>query len=888
MVQLKTAPQPRKPVAKAVATDTRRLISFDTETTGVDLRHGAKPFFVTSCDEAGEMTFLEWDVDPLTREPIIPQDDLEFVRCMIETNNLVLQNAKFDATAIRAIIPDIKWPWDRTEDTLLAGHLLASNQPHNLTDMALQYLGVDIEPVEKVLAEACAEARRIVQQAKLRVKRLETTSKTAKKTKPKEGDEKQLEIDRQLAQWALAQEGRGDMPSCKTTAWRFDYWLPRALAKFLNYPSDHPWWTVLSTYANADSEVTILLWKAMKQEILRRKLWPIYCERKKAQPIAQDMEEYGVTISQERLEKLRTEYREESEKAGRICVNIAKGFGHDLVLPKSGVNNSLREFIFDKMELEPQRSKNKYNKGGPSLDAAAMQHYMENLPDNSKPKLFIKTLAGKRKRDTALQYMEGYERFWIPLNRETTDGDGTQEGTEGSQSRLLKAAGVQDLAGNAEEMLQREEQGLPGVGRKGDNSVPTVGGVVPPIPKRHGPSSFIKTQTGEEGQQRELRTDQLRVGDAEGAVKKHSPQPLLDVQRKDSNGGRVGRDHRHQVPDSAESSPLRVASRKAVDGWFVLHPSLNQTGTDTLRWSSSNPNEQNISKREGFNLRFMFGPAPGREWWSLDARGIEDRLPAYKSKQQELIDIFERDSEAPFYGSNHLLRFSIVYPDIWAAAVAEVGLDKAGPYCKKKYAATYYQWCKNGGFAVQYGAVEKSDGWGTADRAFHKQWAHRLLKERLSKLEAYNQYWIKFAEKYGYVETMPDKTVDPERGYPVMCSRTERGEIKPTVPLNYHIQSTAMWWTMKGMIRCDRQLKEWRENGFDAKIVMQVHDEMVFDLPKSRIHPKDDVGTRFRRSNLWRVKKLQDLMAEGGNDIDVPTPVGIEYNEHNWSEGLTF
>ena len=42
-------------------------------------------------------------------------------------------------------------------------------------------------------------------------------------------------------------------------------------------------------------------------------------------------------------------------------------------------------------------------------------------------------------------------------------------------------------------------------------------------------------------------------------------------------------------------------------GWAVLHPSLNSTGSDTLRFTSSNPNEQNISKREGFNLRYSFG-----------------------------------------------------------------------------------------------------------------------------------------------------------------------------------------------------------------------------------------------------------------------------------------
>ena len=64
-----------------------------------------------------------------------------------------------------------------------------------------------------------------------------------------------------------------------------------------------------------------------------------------------------------------------------------------------------------------------------------------------------------------------------------------------------------------------------------------------------------------------------------------------------------------------------------LSNWRKLHTSLNMCGTDTLRWSSNNPNSQNISKKEGFNLRYAFGPAPGREWWSLDGQaGIGPRM----------------------------------------------------------------------------------------------------------------------------------------------------------------------------------------------------------------------------------------------------------------------
>jgi hypothetical protein len=148
-----------------------------------------------------------------------------------------------------------------------------------------------------------------------------------------------------------------------------------------------------------------------------------------------------------------------------------------------------------------------------------------------------------------------------------------------------------------------------------------------------------------------------------------------------------------------------------------------------------------------------------------------------------------------------------------------------------------------------------------------------------------------FATKNGYVETIPDKTVDPTRGYPILCSRTEYGRVLPTVPLNYHTQSTAMYWMSKAMVRCQEELDEWNKDGYDARMVMQIHDELVFDLPKRR-EPWVDAenekkpGAHFRTSNLWRIRTLQKLMSKGGDDIGVPTPVAAEYHASNWSEGV--
>lgn len=690
-----------------------KIISLDTETTGIDSHHGASPFLVTICsdDKPDEPDYWEWDVDPLTRKVLYNTEDVNEIRQSINaSDSVVLHNAKFDIRMLAKFDPEIaeRWNWETTKDTLLAGHLLASNQPHDLTTMALIYLGINIEPFEVKLKEATQQARREA---------------------PKD--------------WAIAREGRKDMPSAKEKVWKFDTWLPRMLARHLELPPNHEWHTVLSDYATTDSYVTLAMFKVLIEQIKERGLEAIYATRLKILPIAFKMENHGVTINTQRTAESIANYSSESNALGDSCKLIAKSAGFDLTLPKSGTNKSLLE-VSERLIVDELKEFNeatgsdqvpaRTDTGRISLNKQAIGSYLTMFRPNGKAGRFLKSLTDKRSRDTAITYLNSYARFWRP----------------------------------------------------------TV-------------------------------------------------------------------------------NPM----------FYKLYPFLNPTGTHTLRWSSSNPNEQNISKKEGFNLRYCFGPAPGREWYSLDAQNIELRIPAYEAVETEMINLFEHPDDPPYYGSNHLLNFHTVYPEIWEKVLDEVGLEKVGPTCKKRFASSNYQWVKNGGFGVQYGAVDITDPdvWGTADKAFHKKGSHTLLKERFKRIHGkggLNDKCIIKANEDGYVETIPDATVDPDRGYPLLCTRTTWGRILPTVPLNYHVQGTAMWWMMKAMIRCEVYLNEVnsdRKPSDRIHLVMQVHDELVFDFP---------IG-----DNLEHVKQIQSLMAQGGEDIGIPTPVSIEYHPNNWSEGKT-
>lgn len=667
------------------------IASWDTETTGVDLRHSARPFFVTRCNEEG-VKFWEWEVNPLTRQPIIPNDDLDEIREeMAECDEVVAHNGKFDSAALASVGVG-EWPWDRFHDTLIAAHLLASNQPHNLTDSCVLYLGKNIQPYEDRLKQACVEARRLARS--------------------------------KFPEWKIAKEGLPGFPSIrgsggsgkgeKDAVWKNDTWLPRAIAVELGYPDDHPWWRVLRDYGNMDSSVTLPLWMVMREELERRGLWEIYLEGMKVARVVKGMEDRGGTISVSRTCELKEQYVETSGKAHDLCIKLAGGKME--ALPKSGSRSkALEDTIFNHFGL---RSSIKTKKGADSINAAQLGEWMVTLPARSKAQVFVKNLLDYRKRKTAIGFIESYEKFWV-----------------------------------------------------------------------------------EEGD---------------------------DIAR--------------------------------------LYMSLNQTGTKTLRFSMSNPNGQQVSKKEikeegggGHNAKYMFGPAPGREWWAIDYENIELRIPAYEAGEQLMIDLFERPDEPPYYGSNHLLMFDILHPEMFA---------KHGKAVKDVFASTWYQWTKNGNFAVQYGAMAES---GTADRAYHVPGAQRRIETRLTNIKRLSQSMIDHANKHGYVETMPDKTVNPNRGYPLECARGWGNRVRPTEPLSYHVQGTAMWCTRKAMVRCDEYLQRLtRRDPRGYYIVLQVHDEIVFDFPAG--------GAK----NLTKINECKRLMELSGDDIGVPLKAAVSYHPNNW------
>jgi DNA polymerase I-like protein with 3'-5' exonuclease and polymerase domains len=1027
-----------------------KMISLDSETVGLDIYHGAKPFFVVMCEAGSDEPFyFEWEVDPLTREPHVPSEDIEEIRNLITSHDtLVLQNGKFDVAALRTLDPWFaNWPWEKTEDTLIAGHLLSSNTPHDLTTMTETYVGKPIQKWEDDLEEAVVTARRACRS--------------------------------HYKDWAIAKEGREDMPSAKgqKKLWKVDSWLPRALWQVGYEKADPSWETVLREYAKVDAWATVHLWLEQIKEIRRRGLERIYRTSLKRSRLAHIMENRGITVSKSRLDFLQEKYRQESSIAGEMCERIAAEYNppFDLKMPKAGSNKVLDAFTDCMLKnhnarCDDRRVDVQYTETGrPSTAKAAVDYYRSMLPPHSKEKRFFDCLSDKRRRDTATSYLDGYRRFWLPWEKVSTTPQGriirevdplwfvlhpslNPTGTDtlrwsssqpnsqnvcvDGETEVLTERGwirideldkstkvaqywkddssidfvyptqlhsshftgnmqhirVGDTNRYVDMLLTPEHRCLVGDrnGRKIDVPAKTfrnwcltfhaghyVGGgdslneaTVAWLCAVQADGSYCLTNGEEYGVRfifkKERKIERLRwaleqigakwsekighdivsfyVGKNDPAVilaKKLMPdkcfgswllaydRPTLDLfaaelLRWDGHQGswkcytssQIENSNWAQIIYVLTGSRASMSSRFMESAWskgthhFVnITPGRDYTSYarhhheevpwDGLVYCLTVPSDYIIirrkglvsvtgnSKNEDLNLRLCFGPAPGREWWSLDAKNIELRIPAYESGQKDLIDLFERPDDPPFYGSTHLLNFSVVYPDIWEKELREVGIEKVGPHCKKKYASSWYQWCKNGGFAVQYGAVDRDDGGGTADRAFHRRGAHSLLRTRFSKLEALNRRWIRFAEERGYVETLPDRSVDPDHGYPLLCNRTEYGRIKPTVPLNYHVQGTAMWWTMMAMIRCqdyldtlNKPIANHLRTHLGYHMTIQCHDELVFDFPAGK-------GSEPWKTNLPKIRHIQGIMERCGDGIGVPTPVGLEYHESSWAEGVT-
>ena len=350
------------------------MLAIDTETTGLALHHGCKPFFISACDDRGELTSWEWEVDPYSREPIISRKDLREVKAFLLEHlpgGYVFHNAKFDIRALSKI--GISWSreaWEATQDTVAGSHVLASGESHKLKDLALHYLDISDED-QADLREAVIQARRLAK---------------------KKG-------------WDIARDNHPHWPHIKSgkgkELWGFDYWLPRQVAIDEGYPSDHPWHSLCSTYALLDAERTIGLWLIVKEALEEEDLQAQYEVKRKLIPIAYRMEAAGVTVNRKRLKQETKRFKEEAIRTEDLCYSLAS---HKLDNIRSF--KQLQGILYAHFSLPPIKK----TKTGLATDDDTLEALQQSLSSRQPAFQFIKNLRLTRKLSKANDYLETYRQ----------------------------------------------------------------------------------------------------------------------------------------------------------------------------------------------------------------------------------------------------------------------------------------------------------------------------------------------------------------------------------------------------------------------------------------------------------------------------------------------
>ena len=241
-----------------------------------------------------------------------------------------------------------------------------------------------------------------------------------------------------------------------------------------------------------------------------------------------------------------------------------------------------------------------------------------------------------------------------------------------------------------------------------------------------------------------------------------------------------------------------------------IHTSFNQTVAATGRLSSSNPNLQNIPVRdaEGKEVRKAFIPEPGQEFFSADYSQIELRIMAHLSQDEHLIEAFRSGY------------------DIHAATAAKIFHKPI-----EEVTSDERRRAKTANFGIIYGI----SAFGLAERLGCSRTEAKELIDgyflSYPKVREYMDKSIAMARERGYTETLFHRRLvlpDINSHNSVVRGYAERNAI------NAPIQGTAADIIKIAMVRVYRRLVA---EGFQSKMILQVHDELNFTVvPEEKEH----------------------------------------------------
>ncbi|NLG28904.1 MAG: DNA polymerase I, partial [Chloroflexi bacterium] len=240
-----------------------------------------------------------------------------------------------------------------------------------------------------------------------------------------------------------------------------------------------------------------------------------------------------------------------------------------------------------------------------------------------------------------------------------------------------------------------------------------------------------------------------------------------------------------------------------------VHTSFKQAGTSTGRLSSADPNLQNIPVRSdvGKQVRAAFVAPPGHVLLSCDYSQVELRILAHVSQDPELMGAFQRNEDV--HAST-------------AAAILGVPLEEVTSAQRGLAKAINFGLMYGMG---DYGLSARTDLSVEQARAFIDAYFSRFRQ-----VKAYLDETVRRAHEVGYVETVLGR----RRYFPELKTRSAQAVMRAAerAAVNMPIQGSAADILKLAMIALDRHLTE---RGLAAAMVLQVHDELVLEVPAAEL-----------------------------------------------------
>lgn len=273
-----------------------------------------------------------------------------------------------------------------------------------------------------------------------------------------------------------------------------------------------------------------------------------------------------------------------------------------------------------------------------------------------------------------------------------------------------------------------------------------------------------------------------------------------------------------------------------------VHTSYSIAGASTGRLASTDPNLQNIPVRTeaGRRIREAFVPDEGNVLLSLDYSQIELRILAHIAKIPELQQAFADGIDI------HALTASEMFG---------VPLDEMTPEVRRQ--------AKGINFGVIYGIsgfglarnlrIPRKEAQGFIDRYF----------ERFPGIRNYMDDTVAFAKEHGFVQTLFGRKIHT----PEINAKGPQAGFSKRAAINAPIQGTAADVIRRAMIRMPAAIAH-----LPARMLLQVHDELLFEVPKDAVDETIDV-----------VRGIMEGAAMPAVQIDVPLIVDAGQGA-NWAE----